>query len=132
MEILVTCAIIERDGKVLCAQRSETMSLPLKWEFPGGKTKEGETHENGLIREIGEELGVELELLERLPANSHQYSPDVTIRLIPFRSRIRNGNIELAEHAQVVWLTRDELGKLDWAEADIPIVEHYQKNCVRC
>lgn len=124
----MTCAIIEQDGKVLCAQRSETMSLPLKWEFPGGKTKDGESHENGLIREIAEELGVELELLEQLPDNTHEYSPEVIVRLIPFRSKILNGNIELAEHAQVIWLTRDELEKLDWAEADIPIVDHYRKN----
>ncbi len=128
MEILVTCAIIEQDGKVLCAQRSEAMSLPLKWEFPGGKAEIGETPGEGLLREIKEELSVDLELLEQLPDNTHEYSPEKIIRLIPYRCRILNGNIDLSEHAQIVWLTSDELEKLDWAEADIPIVKYYRKN----
>lgn len=128
MEILVTCAIIEQDGKVLCAQRSEAMSLPLKWEFPGGKAEKGETLNEGLLREIKEELGIDLELLEQLPENTHEYSSEKIIRLVPFRGRILNGDIELSEHSQVVWLTCDELEDLDWADADIPIVKYYRKN----
>ena len=128
MEILVTCAIIEQEGKVLCAQRSESMNLPLKWEFPGGKAEKGETLDAGLLREIKEELGVDIELLEQLPDNTHEYSSQKIIRLVPFRGRILNGNIDLSEHAQVAWLTGDELEDLDWAEADIPIVKYYRKN----
>ena len=54
----VACAIIERDGRVLAAQRSAAMTLPLKWEFPGGKIEAGESPEECLIRELMEELGV--------------------------------------------------------------------------
>ena len=56
--IHVTCAIIERDGLVLAAQRSAIMSMPLKWEFPGGKVDVGEGLEECLCRELAEELGV--------------------------------------------------------------------------
>ncbi|MCF8076784.1 MAG: NUDIX domain-containing protein [Desulfotignum sp.] len=56
----VTCAIIEQDGCVLAAQRSLAMAMPLKWEFPGGKIKPGETPEHCLCREIAEELAVKV------------------------------------------------------------------------
>lgn len=83
MEIKVTCAIIEMDGKVLCAQRSENMSLPLKWEFPGGKLEEGESFKDGLAREIQEELGIQIKVLEVLPDNVHSYSNNKIVRLTP-------------------------------------------------
>ena len=54
MTLKVTCAIIENENRILVVQRSSTMSLPLKWEFPGGKIEENETAENSLIREIAE------------------------------------------------------------------------------
>lgn len=70
----VTCAIIENEGKVLCAQRSEKMNLPLKWEFPGGKVEGDEDLITCLKREIKEELGVEIAVLEQLPSNFQKYS----------------------------------------------------------
>jgi 8-oxo-dGTP diphosphatase len=57
--IHVTCAIIERDGHVLAARRSAVMSMPLKWEFPGGKIEPGETARDALVRELREELAIE-------------------------------------------------------------------------
>src|SRR5688572_2213825 len=125
MEIQVTCAIIEKDGLVLCAQRSESMSLPLKWEFPGGKLEGNESFENGLIREIQEELGIQLKVLEVLPENVHSYSTDKVIRLIPMRCKIQSGLTRITEHKQIKWMNREELLQLDWAEADIPIVHRY-------
>lgn len=121
----VTCAlIINNQNQVLAAQRSETMSLPLKWEFPGGKIEPNETAEDCLIREIKEELNIEVEIIKALPANIHAY-PKVTIELIPFICRHINGEIILKEHAQIKWLHKDELLALDWADADVPIVKHY-------
>ena len=68
--IHVTCAIIEKDGKVLSTQRSETMSLPLKWEFPGGKINDGERPEDCLSRELHEELGIAVVISRSLdPSN---------------------------------------------------------------
>lgn len=125
--IPVTCAIIEKNGKVLCAQRSETMDLPNKWEFPGGKVEDDEDPVTCLKREIKEELGVEIEVLERLPSNFHIYSK-FKLELIPFRCSLQTFEIDLLEHSRIVWLPVEKLNELDWAAADIPIVKHYIKN----
>jgi 8-oxo-dGTP diphosphatase len=123
--IEVTCAIIEKDDKVLCAQRSELMKLPLKWEFPGGKLETGETLENCLIREIKEELGIEISIKMKLPPNIHVYDSPKVICLYPFICTIQSGTISLKEHKQVAWLNLNDLKELNWAEADIPILNHY-------
>ncbi|WPU98784.1 (deoxy)nucleoside triphosphate pyrophosphohydrolase [Mucilaginibacter sp. cycad4] len=125
--IKVTCAIIvNTDGLVFAAQRSATMSLSLKWEFPGGKIEPGETAEACLIREIKEELHVDVEIVSSLPSNTHQY-PNVTIQLIPFVCKITAGEVLLKEHLDFKWLAKDELLALDWAEADVAIVKYYMK-----
>ena len=123
----VTCAIIELNGKVLCAQRSKTMDLPNQWEFPGGKVK-NETLEDCLRREIREELGVEIQVLEQLPSNQHNYSENIAIELIPFRCSLQTFEIVLLEHSKVEWLPIEKLKALDWAKADIPIVNYYIEN----
>jgi 8-oxo-dGTP diphosphatase len=123
--IKVTCAlIINHEGKILAAQRSSAMSLPLKWEFPGGKIEPSETAEQCLVREIKEELDIAVEIIKALPANRHIY-PTITIELIPFICRYTEGEIILKEHAQYQWLPANELLTLDWADADVPIVENY-------
>lgn len=128
--IKVTCAIIEEENtaRVLCAQRSEQMKLPLKWEFPGGKVEQGESLEACLIREIQEELGVKVEVVEKLPSNRHAYQGNKQIELFPFRCRIIGGQIQLKEHKQILWLKKEALFELDWAEADIPIVSNYMQS----
>lgn len=103
------------------------MSLPLKWEFPGGKIEPGETAEACLIREIKEELHVDIEIVASLPTNTHQY-PNVAILLIPFVCRITTGEIILKEHLDFKWLSKDELLALDWAEADVAVVKYYLEN----
>lgn len=124
--LIVTCALIEHGGKVLCAQRSASMKLPLKWEFPGGKIEAGETPEQCLVREIKEELGVEITILEPLPSNIHNYGTR-PIKLLPFRCEIIQGELQLKEHQAFRWLYPSKLMELDWAAADIPIVEHYME-----
>ncbi len=123
--ITVTCAIIENGGKVLCAQRSELMPLPLKWEFPGGKIEAGEDPEECLKREILEELGIEIIIVERLISNTHTYPYQKSLELVPFRCSIAGGRLDVKEHKQVKWLKRSDLRELDWAEADIPVLNNY-------
>jgi len=121
----VTCAlIINSQFQVFAAQRSSTMNLPLKWELPGGKIEQNETPEECLIREIKEELNIEIEIINRLPLNIHVY-PSITIKLIPFISTHLKGEIILKEHVNFKWLNTNELLDLDWADADIPILKHY-------
>lgn len=122
--IKVACAIIEQGGKILVAQRSERMSLPLKWEFPGGKLDVGEKAADCLIREIREELGLDVKPIVPLPVSSYPYVFAV-IELIPFICRISGGELALHEHRAVVWLSPEELAGLDWAEADIPVLHEY-------
>ena len=122
--IHVACAIIERDGLVLAAQRKEGMRLALKWEFPGGKIDPGESPETCLKRELIEEMGVEIDLDHPLDPVTHQYS-FFAVTLYPFVCAIRSGDITLHEHAAIRWLPPEELLSLDWAEADIPLIGHY-------
>lgn len=123
--IEVTCAIIEHNNKVLVTQRSEKMALPLKWEFPGGKIEKGETAEACLNREILEELHINIKITKQLNTNTHQYSETKTIKLIPFICELIDGEIKLTEHANFLWLSKIELSNLDWAEADVPILNEY-------
>ncbi len=109
---------------MLAAQRSTSMSLPLKWELPGGKIKHGESLEVCLRREIFEELGINIKILEKLPSSSHVYS-EFTITLYPFVCSIELNEIVLHEHAAIMWIVPEEYKCLDWAEADIPVIESY-------
>jgi 8-oxo-dGTP diphosphatase len=120
----VTCAIIERDGLILAAQRSADMNMPLKWEFPGGKIDPGETPEACLIREILEEMGICIRVGEGLPSSTHQY-PALRVTLYPFICSIESGEIVLHEHSAINWLRPSELHTLDWAEADLPVIAAY-------
>ena len=117
----VSCAVIMDGDRVLVTQRSEHMPHPLKWEFPGGKLLPGETPEGCLIREIREELGVEISVNKLLPSVRYRYS-DSNIKLIPFVCSIRKGRIELKEHQDYYWVPRTQLESLDWLEADIEVL----------
>jgi 8-oxo-dGTP diphosphatase len=123
--IEVTCSIIEHNNKILVTQRSEIMALPLKWEFPGGKIEKDETAEDCLIREILEELNINIKITKQLNSNTHQYSETKIIKLIPFVCELVCGEIKLTEHANFLWLSKNELINLDWAEADVPILNEY-------
>lgn len=128
--IHVTCAIIERDGLILAAQRSASMSMPLKWEFPGGKVDVGESLEECLSRELAEELGVYVKIGQPLLPTTYQY-PMFAITLYPFICSIESGELTLHEHAAVSWLPPEALHALDWAEADLPIIDAYHKELGR-
>lgn len=120
--IQVTCAILIEDQRILAVRRSMSMSRPGKWEFPGGKLELGETAEECLIRELQEELAIRVEVIQPLtPAQFHY--PDISIQLLPFLVKKLSGEIQLNEHEAYRWVSPSELFQLDWAEADIPIVE---------
>ena len=124
--INVTCAIIIIENKILVTQRSENMKLPLKWEFPGGKLEENESEINCIRREIKEELNIEIEVIKRLSNNIHDYGT-FKINLIPFLSNYVSGEIILSEHKDYKILNKLDLLDLDWAEADVPILNEFLK-----
>jgi mutator protein MutT len=124
--IHVACALIERDGLVLAAQRSAAMNLPLKWEFPGGKLEAGESAQECLQRELVEEMSVTIAVGCPLPLHTHSYDT-FTVTLYPFVCALESETITLHEHAAMIWLPPEELHTLDWAEADRPVLESYAK-----
>ncbi len=124
--IPVLCAIIYFDNKVLVAQRSKKMKLPLKWEFPGGKLEGNESEIDCIKREIKEELNIEIEILKKLSSSNYDYGA-FKIKLIPYLANYISGNIKLSEHNDYQLLDTSELLHLDWAEADIPIVKEFLK-----
>jgi 8-oxo-dGTP diphosphatase len=122
--INVTCAIILKGNKVLVTQRSEKMKLPLKWEFPGGKLESNETEQECIIREIKEELNINIEIIGKLSCCIFDYG-SFNINLIPFISNYISGEIVLSEHKDFKWMKKSDLSSLDWAEADLPILKEF-------
>lgn len=122
--LLVTC--IKKDNLYLAVQRSARMKFPLKWEFPGGKLEAGELPEDGLIREIREELRLEIGLLEKLKPVEHDYG-SFQLRLLPYSAYIKEGSLNLQEHTAFRWLPVDQLDELDWTGADWPVVRQLQE-----
>lgn len=121
----VVCAIIEKDGAVLCAQRGPLMRHPGYWEFPGGKIQPNETPVAALKREILEELAVQIEIIDSLPPHTHTYPGLPPIQLLPFRCLMVSGVPIAKEHAQLLWASPKNLRALKWLAADQPIVEDY-------
>lgn len=123
LPIKVTCAIIEKNGKILIAQRANGKHLAGFWEFPGGKLEPDETPKACLIREIKEELNLDVEPFEALPAFQHQYS-NKTIELLPFRCKLIGGQLKLADHSAIEWMELEKLPEMKLAPADVPVLDH--------
>ena len=119
----VACAIIEHDGLTLVVQRSAGMDHALLWEFPGGKLEAGEDAKDCIIREIKEELGINIQVRKQLESREHK-----NIRLIPFICSWQSGAIYLHEHKEARWLPAHELHTLPWCPADIFVLKDYIKN----
>jgi 8-oxo-dGTP diphosphatase len=124
--IYVVGAVIVQDRKVLCAQRGENQSLPLKWEFPGGKIEEGETPQEALQREIQEEMECQVEIGSKIEETAFEYDFGI-VHLTTYFCKLIKGTPVLTEHAAIQWLPIPELNTLDWAPADIPAIQIIMK-----
>jgi 8-oxo-dGTP diphosphatase len=121
----VTCAVIRNEENgVLVVQRGESTDHPFKWEFPGGKVDEGETEEECIIREISEELSIDLVIIGRLDPVEHDYGMK-QIRLIPFVCDTLDEKPVLSEHVAFKWLPAERLTDVDFSEADIHVAVSY-------
>lgn len=122
--IEVVAAIIVNDGKILCVQRnvSKYDYISKKYEFPGGKIELAETKEDAIKREIQEELKMSITVQEEFLTVVHEY-PDFKITMHSFICSCENEVVTLTEHIDYKWLNKNELSQLDWAAADVPIVD---------
>ncbi|MBL7914914.1 MAG: (deoxy)nucleoside triphosphate pyrophosphohydrolase [Bacteroidia bacterium] len=120
----VVAAIIRSKDKILCVQRGKSKYdyISDKYEFPGGKMEAGETKEETIKREVLEELNMVIEIQEQFLTVIHHY-PDFSITMHSFICSCENPNLTLTEHIDFKWLLKDELSNLNWAAADLPIVE---------
>lgn len=123
---IVTAALIEKNGKVLITQRPREDRLSFKWEFPGGKMEPGETAEQCLVREIKEELNLEIKIKGHFMNSLYKYETG-EIELMCYLAEITGGELRLNFHEAAQWAERKELRKFDFAPADIPVWECYER-----
>lgn len=119
--IIVTAAIIEKEGLIFAARRKGGKDLAGYWEFPGGKLEEGETPRQCLKRELREEFGIECTIGSFFDTSIHAYR-EKTIKLLCYFAAHRKGEFRLTDHDQIIWLPPSGLPSLRWAPADLPLM----------
>lgn len=127
----VVAAVIEHDDKVLCMQRNKAKFdyVSYKYEFPGGKVEAGEERHAALERELREEMDMDITIAESdyLMTVEHTY-PDFAITMHAYVCKLAQPKFVMKEHVAFQWLLPEELGSLDWAEADKPIAARLQED----
>ncbi|NDV61508.1 (deoxy)nucleoside triphosphate pyrophosphohydrolase [Puniceicoccales bacterium CK1056] len=119
----VVCGIIVHKDRILATRRDPGRAFPLLWEFPGGKIEAGESGEEALHRELLEELSLKVKIVQPLEPVEHRENGHHLI-LIPFLCKPAQEQAPvLHEHVEMRWANLQELRRLEWAPADIPIVE---------
>jgi len=119
---IVTAAAIIRDGKVLIAQRQPGSHMEYMWEFPGGKLEADETPEECIIREIKEEMDIDIQVVDIYKVVKFKYE-EKDILLLCYLCRIIKGDGKAIECNDFRWVTKDDLPGFDFVPADLPIVE---------
>ena len=119
--IEVSAALIFHAGKLLITQRHAKSHLGGLWEFPGGKREPGETFEQCLVREIREELGVEISVGELFEDIAHTY-PEKTVRLKFFICHLLSGEPQPLDCAAVKWVKKNELANFEFPAADAQLL----------
>ncbi len=118
----VVAALIIKDEKILVCQRTRHQTMPLKWEFPGGKIETGEQPRDALRRELDEELGIDATIGEEIMRIRHKYRTGSSVELRFYVVREYAGTIENRIFREVRWATRSELPAFDFLEADEKLV----------
>jgi 8-oxo-dGTP diphosphatase len=129
LTLVVACALIDADKRVLLAQRPEGKALAGLWEFPGGKIDPDESHHAALKRELREELDADIEVGELTFATTHPY-PDRNVALYFYRCTLR-GSARPLLGQEMRWVARPELPLLDFPPADAQLIERLTKLDVR-
>src|SRR4051812_373020 len=120
-QVVVGAALLDGSGRVLVAQRRAPAALAGYWELPGGKVDPGESDSAAIVRECEEELGVTVELIDRI---GDDLSIGVHGILRVWSARVVGGELRAIEHAELRWVSADALDDLDWMPADRPLIPH--------
>jgi mutator protein MutT len=123
-KIRVVAATIVVDNRLFIAQRSEQMSSSLLWEVPGGKVEPGESDQEALVREIKEELDIDIEVSDFV-GMSCVFVGDKEIEMYVYRSVILSGTPIANEHKQIMWASEEDLLSVRWSAADIPLIPQF-------
>jgi 8-oxo-dGTP diphosphatase len=118
----VVAALILDGDKLLVCQRTRHQSMPLKWEFPGGKIEDGEQPRDALRRELEEELGIQAKIGNEVSRIRHEYPNGGVVELRFFTVREYSGELENRIFRDIRWAERAELLSLDFLEADLGLV----------
>ena len=127
--IKVVVAVIKFGNKIVTSKRGYG-EFKGYWEFPGGKIEDGETLEEALLREIREELDIEIVVGDLIDTIEYDY-PNFHLSMDCFWAEIISGDLTLKEHEAAKWLSADELDSVEWLPADITLVEKI-KQCLLC
>ena len=119
----VVAALMVRGDQILCCQRTEYQALPLKWEFPGGKIEANEEAPQALQRELEEELGVQAQIGAKVAQVQHHYHNGNAVELHFFLVEQYEGELQNRIFREIRWVARHELLKLDFLDADRPLVQ---------
>lgn len=125
--LAVVAGLIFQNGRLLVTQRRAGDHLGGLWEFPGGKLETGETAEEGLARELREELGVEVRVGARLAVVEHRY-PERSVRLQFFRCTLLRGEPQPLGCAAIAWVTAEELGRYEFPAADVQLLAQLRES----
>lgn len=119
----VVAALIEKEGMLLICQRTRHQTMPLKWEFPGGKIEEGEQPRDALRRELEEELGITATIGDEIARIQHEYPNGGVVELRFYVVREHKGDIENRIFREIRWAAPKDLPKFDFLEADLTLVK---------
>jgi 8-oxo-dGTP diphosphatase len=123
--LVAACALVDADGRVLICRRPEGKQMAGLWEFPGGKVEPGETPEAALIREMKEELGIEIKAACLAPFVFASHAYDGFHLLMPlYLCRRWEGMVQALEHSALAWARPDKLGDYPMPPADAPLVAY--------
>ena len=126
-KIRVVCGIIINDDNHILITRRNSGDFKGKWEFPGGKVEENEEDKISLMRELNEELNIQVSIDDLFMIYNHTYET-FTVELVSFLCMFSNGEIKLVDHDQYEWVETNRLKEFDFLDGDIPIINNIVSN----
>ena len=122
---VVAGVIFDRERRLLACERPAGKALAGKWEFPGGKLEPGETADQALIRELEEELDLEVTVLDEMYCLSVETPDNKTLRLHFLRALLKNDSVpQSCENQRFCWVKSSDLASIDWLDTDKEFVEY--------